>query len=193
MISVELLVDGFSRRDRSGMWSVSSNVTLVQDDGVILLVDLGAPDRQPEIIDALHRRELVPDDIDAVLLTHVHIDHVGSLSLFQHTRIILPEGVLQGSVLRFCNPTTLHPSPHSFILRVPGHTANDIALGVHDEDGRTTVIAGDLFPVSLDPDAPTRAMDRSLLAASRKAVLDIADVIVTGHGPIIPVDRRTRG
>jgi glyoxylase-like metal-dependent hydrolase (beta-lactamase superfamily II) len=189
MTSVELLVEGFARRVKSGVWNASSNVTLVQDDGVILLVDLSTPDRQPEILEALHRHGLAPEDVDAVLLTHLHVDHVGALSLFPHTRIIVPEGVSEGSRLQFCNPTTLYPSPHSFVLHVPGHTANDIALGVHTDDGRTLVVAGDLFPVSLDPDSPTKAQDHSLLAASRKAVLNMADVVVTGHGPIIAVDR----
>ena len=189
MTSVELLVEGFARRVGSGIWSASSNVTLVQDDGVILLVDLGTPDRQPDVLDALRRHGLTPDNVDAVLLTHLHVDHVGALNLFPHTRIIVPEGVSEGSRLQFCNPTTLHPSPHSFVLRVPGHTANDIALGVHGDDGRTVVVAGDLFPVSLDSNSPTKAQDQCLLAASRKAVLEMADVIVTGHGPIIAVDR----
>lgn len=187
--TVELLVEGFARRVGPGIWSASSNVTLVQDDGVILLVDLGTPDRQSDVLKALHHHGLAPDDVYAVLLTHLHVDHVGALSLFPHTRIIVPEGVAEGSRLQFCNPTTLHPSSHSFVLRVPGHTANDIALGVHSDDGRTVVVAGDLFPVSLDLDSPTKAQSQSLLAASRKAVLGMADVIVTGHGPIIVVDR----
>ena len=189
MTSVELLVEGFARRVGPGIWSASSNVTLVRDDGVVLLVDLGTPDRDPDVLAALRRHGLAPDNVDAVLLTHLHVDHVGALHLFPHTRIIVPEGVAQGSRLQFCNPTTLHPSPHSFVLRVPGHTANDIALGVHTGDGRLVVIAGDLFPVSLDPALPTKAQDSSLLAASRKVVLDMADVVVTGHGPIVTVVR----
>ncbi|MHB8071254.1 MAG: MBL fold metallo-hydrolase [Candidatus Cryosericum sp.] len=192
MTSVELLVEGFARRDGSGIWSASSNVTLVRDDGVVLLVDLSTPDRQPEVLDALHRHGLTPENVDMVLLTHLHVDHVGALSLFPHTRIIVPEGMSQGSRLQFCNPTTLHPSRHTFVLRVPGHTANDIALGLHAEDGRTVIIAGDLFPVSLDPGYPTKAMDQSMLAASRKRVLDMADVIVTGHGPIVTVDHTSQ-
>ncbi|MHB8108128.1 MAG: MBL fold metallo-hydrolase [Candidatus Cryosericum sp.] len=192
MTSVELLVEGFARRDGSGIWSASSNVTLVRDDGVVLLVDLSTPDRQPEVLDALHRHGLTPENVDMVLLTHLHVDHVGALSLFPHTHIIVPEGMSQGSRLQFCNPTTLHPSHHTFVLRVPGHTASDIALGLHIEDGRTVIIAGDLFPVNLDLDSPTKAVDQSVLAASRKRVLDIADVIVTGHGPIVTVDHPSR-
>jgi len=142
MTSVELLVEGFARRMGPGLWSASSNVTLVRDDGVVVLVDLGTSDREPELLAALRHHGLAPDAVDAVLLTHLHVDHVGALHLFPHTRIIVPEGVAEGNRLQFCNPTTLHPSPHSFVLRTPGHTANDIALGVRTDGGRLVVIAG---------------------------------------------------
>ena len=187
MTSVEILVDGFSLREGSGVWHISSNVTLVQDEGVLLLVDLGAADRQQALLDALSRHGIEPGDIDFIVLTHLHIDHVGALGLFPGTNIIVPEGTATGSHLKFCNPTTLHPSPHTFVLRVPGHTTNDIALGLHSDDGTTTVVAGDLFPVDLNPDSPITAASLSTLALSRRRVLDIADFIVTGHGPVLPV------
>jgi glyoxylase-like metal-dependent hydrolase (beta-lactamase superfamily II) len=188
MTSVEILVDGFSLREASGVWHISSNVTLVHDDDILLLVDLGAPDRQQVLLDALNCHGIEPGDIDSIVLTHLHIDHVGALGLFPGTHIILPEGTATGSRLRFCNPTALHPSPHTFVLRVPGHTTNDIALGLHSDDGTTTVVAGDLFPVDLNPDSPITAVSLSTLALSRRRVLDIADFIVTGHGPVLPVN-----
>ncbi|MHB8106259.1 MAG: MBL fold metallo-hydrolase [Candidatus Cryosericum sp.] len=188
MTNVEILIQGFASREASGVWRVSSNVTLVQDDGCLILVDLGTPDRQPALSDALSSRGIKPDDIDAIVLTHLHLDHVGALGLFPGTSIIVPEGTAKGSRLRFCNPTTLHPSPHSFILRVAGHTTNDIALGLHGDDGTTTIVAGDLFPLDLDPDSPVTAISSNALTASRKRVLDLADVIVTGHGPMIRVN-----
>ncbi len=187
MISVEILVEGFSLREASGIWHISSNIILVRDEGVLLLVDLGAPDQQQNLLDALHHLGITPGDIDVIVLTHLHIDHVGALGLFPDTNIIVPEGTATGSRLRFCNPTTLRPSPHSFVLRVPGHTANDIALGLHGDDGTTTVVAGDLFPLDLNPDSPVTAASPAALAASRQRVLDMADVIITGHGPILTV------
>lgn len=188
MTSVEILVEGFSLREASGIWHISSNIILVRDDGILLLVDLGAPDQQQALLDALCRRGLTPGNIDVIVLTHLHIDHVGALGLFPGTSIIVPEGIATGSRLRFCNPTTLHPSPHSFVLRVPGHTANDIALGLHGDDGTTTVVAGDLFPLDLNPDSPVTAVSSAALAASRQRVLDMADVIITGHGSILTVN-----
>lgn len=189
MTSVELLVKGCARREGPGVWDASSNVTLVIDGNTVLLVDLGSPDRWRDVREALQQHGLVPEDISTILLTHLHVDHVGALSLFPHTRIIVPEGVAQGSRLQFCNPAAIRPSPDSFVLRVPGHTDSDIALGLRGDDGRITIVAGDLFPTSIDIDAPDTALDRVLLTASRKRVLALADMIVTGHGPILATSR----
>jgi len=96
---------------------------------------------------------------------------------------------MTGSRFQFCHPSTLRLSSHTFLVRVPGHTSGDLALGFHEDDGTTTVVAGDLFPESLAVDAPTIAEDTHALEDSRKRVLAIADRIVTGHGPVLPVKR----
>ena len=189
MNSLELLLQGFSWREASGVWHVSSNVTVIRDEGAVLLVDLGAPDRQQALLEALASHGLVPRDIAAVVLTHMHVDHVGALALFPQTPLVTSRGIMTGSRFQFSHPSTLHLSPHTFLLRVPGHTSGDLALGFHEADGTTTVVAGDLFPESLAVDAPTIAEDAQTLADSRKHVLAMADRIVTGHGPVLPVKR----
>jgi glyoxylase-like metal-dependent hydrolase (beta-lactamase superfamily II) len=85
MNSLEVLVQGFSSREASGVWHVSSNVTLVRDEGAVLLVDLGAADRQQTLLEALASRGLLPRDIHAVVLTHMLVDHVRALALFPQT------------------------------------------------------------------------------------------------------------
>jgi len=100
MTSVDILVEGFAVREASGVWRVSSNVTLVEDEGVLLLVDLGAPDRQQVALEALNHRGIEPADIDSIVLTHLQIDHVGALGLFPGTIIIVPEGRATGSCPR---------------------------------------------------------------------------------------------
>jgi len=189
MNSLEVLVQGFSWREASGVWHVSSNVTLVRDEGTALLVDLGAADCQQALLEALASRGLLPQDIHAVVLTHMHVDHVGALALFPQTPLVTSRGVMTGSRFQFRHPSTLHLSAHTFLLRVPGHTSGDLALGFHEEDGIVTVVAGDLFPESLDANAPTIAEDPQALADSRKRILAMADRVVTGHGPVLPVKR----
>jgi glyoxylase-like metal-dependent hydrolase (beta-lactamase superfamily II) len=100
MTSVEILVEGFALREASGVRRISSNVTLVQDEGVLVLVNLGASDRQQAVLDTLDHRGIEPGDIDSIVLTHLHIDHVGALGLFPGTSIIVPEGTATSSRLK---------------------------------------------------------------------------------------------
>jgi glyoxylase-like metal-dependent hydrolase (beta-lactamase superfamily II) len=59
-------------------------------------VDLGTPDGQQAVLEALNRRGIEPGDIDSIVLTHRYIDHVGALGLFPGTSIIVPEGTGYG-------------------------------------------------------------------------------------------------
>jgi glyoxylase-like metal-dependent hydrolase (beta-lactamase superfamily II) len=72
----------------------------VQDESVLLLVDLGTPDRQQAVLEALNHRGIEPGDIDSIVLTHLHIDHVGTLGLFPGTSIIVPEGTPRAAAPR---------------------------------------------------------------------------------------------
>lgn len=82
------------------------SVTLVQaDDGTNILVDTGVNTDNPvkkELWDglitcchgthwALEQVGLEPDDIDIVLLTHAHLDHIGGVDLFPNARIYIQQ------------------------------------------------------------------------------------------------------
>ncbi|MCC8193514.1 MAG: MBL fold metallo-hydrolase [Deltaproteobacteria bacterium] len=60
-----------------------TTVFLIQDGGKNILVDtgfgLGRPERESALPDLLQELGLEPDAIDAVLLTHMHGDHIGGL------------------------------------------------------------------------------------------------------------------
>ncbi len=81
------------------------SVTLIQGDGHNILVDTGINMSDPakaalwsQLIPvckgvewALAQVGLTPDDIDTVLLTHAHIDHVGGVELFKNARIYIQQ------------------------------------------------------------------------------------------------------
>ncbi|MCX6084440.1 MAG: MBL fold metallo-hydrolase [Caldiserica bacterium] len=100
MTSVEILVKGFPLREASWVWRISSSVTLVQEEDILLLMDLGARDRHQAVLEALNYRGIEPCDIDSIVLTHPHIHHVRALGLFPGTSIIAPEGTAKSSCLR---------------------------------------------------------------------------------------------
>ena len=52
-----------------------------------VVVDTGMPHEAPQLVAALEERQLRPADIDSVINTHFHIDHVLNNSLFSHSTI----------------------------------------------------------------------------------------------------------
>jgi glyoxylase-like metal-dependent hydrolase (beta-lactamase superfamily II) len=61
------------------------NWTLVTDDAGVLLIDAGFPGSRAEVLSSLARLGYGPQDVRAVLLTHAHIDHLGSAIWFAKT------------------------------------------------------------------------------------------------------------
>lgn len=81
------------------------SVTLLQGDGMNILVDTGV-DTEDEVkkelwsgliteckgvIWALEQVGLKPEDIDVVILTHAHIDHIGGVERFKNARIYIQQ------------------------------------------------------------------------------------------------------
>lgn len=67
------------------------NTYLIKEDNVLTLVDVGANTEEAEttLKLALKQLNLSIEDIDQVVLTHHHPDHVGGLAYFQHdTKVI---------------------------------------------------------------------------------------------------------
>jgi glyoxylase-like metal-dependent hydrolase (beta-lactamase superfamily II) len=54
-----------------------TNWYLIEDDGRLTIVDTGVPTSWHSFLDAVKRLGCKPDDVEAVVLTHGHFDHVG--------------------------------------------------------------------------------------------------------------------
>lgn len=82
-----------------------------------ILIDTSSKDNQEELIDNLKELNLTPEDINIILITHAHYDHIGNLNLFNNARIYDSNNIDQ-------LPKELNLQVH----KVPGHTKDSLAF-----------------------------------------------------------------
>ncbi len=61
------------------------NWTLVTGDSGVLLIDAGFPGQRDDVLWSLRELGFGPDDLTAILLTHAHVDHLGTAIWFAKT------------------------------------------------------------------------------------------------------------
>ncbi|HEX7171582.1 MAG TPA: MBL fold metallo-hydrolase [Candidatus Limnocylindria bacterium] len=168
----------------------SSTCSLVRDDEVRIVIDPGLAPSQAAILDPLRALGVSADAVTDVVLSHHHPDHALNTALFPAARVHDHWAIYdfagrwddvdaEGRVL----------APSVALLRTPGHSAEDISTAVGTADG--IVVFTHLWWHANGPAEDPYAPDVAVLHASRARVLDLADVIVPGHGPPFRPDAST--
>lgn len=101
--SVSVLKVGYCLPQTDGTFRADGTITLITGPRTIL-VDTGGPWDRDFLLLSLKERGLGPGDIHAVVGTHGHSDHVGNLSLFPRSTIIVGYDISEGDTYR---PNTL--------------------------------------------------------------------------------------
>jgi glyoxylase-like metal-dependent hydrolase (beta-lactamase superfamily II) len=167
----------------------SSTVTLIVADEQNIVVDTGLPGEGGEIVKGLERFELKPNDIDLVINTHLHGDHIGNNALFLKAKFIAHEKELPA---RLKNVNVIsgeyQVSENIRTIETPGHTHGSISLVVSDpDDKKVYVVAGDALPIKdnfLHWVPPGINFNPKIALASMKKIVDIADFVIPGHDDI---------
>lgn len=180
---VEVLCPGMIRREGAFILEALSSATLVSRNGRRMLVDTSGPQNRRALLDALRARGVAPQDVEAVVLTHLHGDHDGNVGLF-------PEAVRYAHPLERPGPSFTPVDEGSEIwegvrvLHTPGHTRGSVSVLVQAEV--TYALVGDAIPsednvrkwvppgIHYDPEVALQSMSR---------LIELAEVIVPGHGP----------
>jgi glyoxylase-like metal-dependent hydrolase (beta-lactamase superfamily II) len=188
----------------TAQWWVPVQVVLIRSPDAIILVDAGlgpaprafVPDAEAHLLD-----ELAPDEVDVVVHTHLHVDHVGWDGAFPRARYI----VHGDDLAFFLTPESLEDRPHLRekvlplrerglidaadgevdvaegvrVVPTPGHTPGHVCVHVESR-GERAVVLGDVVVHELqvaDPDVVYVSDHDAVLAAeTRRRVLgELAD------------------
>ena len=192
MNSVKVLIEGYAKEIDNG-WLASSTVTLVESNGKKIIVDPGC--NREKLLEELKKFNLNPADIDFVLTTHNHTDHILLVGIFENAKVLNDSEIYDGD--KQIEHKNIIPGTDLKIIQTPGHDQFHCALVVPTDKGNY-VVAGDVFwwmdkekqktdKESLLNHKDPYVKDLAVLTASRKKILSLAGWIIPGHGKIFKV------
>jgi glyoxylase-like metal-dependent hydrolase (beta-lactamase superfamily II) len=190
-------------------------IYLIDFEGEPVLIDSGAGRSFSQIVRNIEMLGLNPADVHHLILTHNHIDHIGSAPFFKKqysTKILIHEldaGAVESGDSRKTAAswygTTFPPTPvdrklkgeHETLkfggeelhcLLTPGHTPGSIALYL-DRAGKRVLFGQDIHgPFHKDFDSDIKAWRKSM-----QALLALnADILCEGHFGIFQPKERVR-
>lgn len=190
--SVSVLKEGYCTAEDDGAFRADGTITLITGPNTIL-VDTGGPWDRDFLVAKLKEKGLTPDSVDIVVGTHGHSDHVGNLGLFPEAKIIVGCDI---SVRDKYQPNQLaEGQPYTIddfvsIIFTPGHMGRDVSVLVKGTSEGSVLVAGDLFERCHDEDSWKELSENpQIQEANRQMALQMADVIIPGHGPLFRVQR----
>lgn len=165
---------------------VGSTVSLVVDGETRIVVDPGMVADRNQILGPLQEQGVGADEVTHVFLTHHHPDHTVNTALFPNADVVDFWAVYRGTEW-IDHPGEGHRlSPHATMILTPGHTAEDATLLAETDEG-VVAFTHLWWREDRTPEVDPTADDQAALEASRERVLDLADVVVPGHGPAFRV------
>ncbi|CAK9295321.1 unnamed protein product [Gordionus sp. m RMFG-2023] len=180
------ICDGYQKADCS--------ITIIRGTSIII-VDVGNPWDKEYIISKMKEFDILTNEINLVVCTHCHSDHVGNLNLFLNADkhivghdISCVDMFFEGPFIKNDN---FKINETINIFSTPGHTDADISVTIKTIDKGNIIISGDIFEKLEDLNDPIlwqrNSFDIDLQTLSRNKILKLADHIIPGHGPMFMV------
>jgi glyoxylase-like metal-dependent hydrolase (beta-lactamase superfamily II) len=185
MATVHLLHPGYIREEGT---RVGSSITLVRDGDSLIVADPGFVRSRSLIFDPLAALGVDPGAVTHVFFSHHHPDHTVNAALFPNAEIVDFWARYKDDLWLDNGGDGWNMTPHAQLWLTPGHTEEDASLVVDAEDGTYALThlwwRTDRTPV-VDPYAP----DQAELERQRARILEVADIVIPGHGEPFRVER----
>ena len=199
MPSVDLIVPGFTIRSDQTRLGLST-VSLVRGERTTV-VDAGHFGRRTWIEEHLRGLGVTPEQVDGLVLTHLHWDHMQNFDLFPNATIYVHPAELeyvQGrsdwATMRYVRAALaerrvaaveegFEVEPGARILATPGHTGGSMSLVVDTPEG-TVGIVGDALPnarTALRRKPYLIFFDERAAEASAERIVDQCQILYCGH------------
>jgi len=148
----------------------------------VIVIDPGLAASQDSITGPLREHGRPPTDVTDVVISHHHPDHTINVGLFPQARLHDHWAIydFRGRWDSIdCEGRQV--SPNVRLIQTPGHSAEDLSTVVQTADG-VYVVTHEWWTSDSPVDDPY-SPDLQALRASRARILELADLIVPGHGP----------
>ncbi len=215
-VTVETVLQGYMLETDTGTIGFCSVMLVTAPDelGVMrrMIVDTGHSGRRPALEGELARRGLSCSDIDLVVCTHAHWDHVESLHIFPRARIVLHKNERRYIKRPHRNDSACPPwidsiferlgdkiweveegvriLPGVEIVDAPGHSAGTMAIAAKTAQG-LAVMAGDAIQSSAVARERRNSLvfwNDALATQTIEKLVTIADIIYPGHDQAFRID-----
>ena len=185
MIQLDILCVGDLSRDEEGnVLEAHSTSILIRAAGHNIVVDPSDKYMDAAVHTSFKQIGILPEEVDMVVLTHTHSDHIENLGMYKKARVYVHAGskvqipgtiVIDASEYKLCEGVRL--------VHTPGHCNEEMSVFVNAD--RKYVCAGDAIPLEdnfVKNVPPAINVDARLALESIKKIRDYADVVIPGHG-----------
>jgi glyoxylase-like metal-dependent hydrolase (beta-lactamase superfamily II) len=173
MATLDVLFSGYAH-DR-----VAGTVSCLRDADVVAIVDPGMVPSRGAILDPLAGLGVSAEQVTDVILSHHHPDHTINIGMFENARVHDFWAIYQNDIWIDRDAEGAHLTDDIWFMTTPGHTAQDMTTLIRTDNG---IAALTHLWWNTDVEGDPLAQDESALLANRGRVLEVADVIVPGHG-----------
>jgi len=172
---VMVLCEGMIRRSGKSILEAHGSSTIVICEGHKIVVDTSSAEYRDRVLAGLAKANVKPEDVDMIVRTHEHVDHISNDDLFVNAHVVSLAAGQKEKVL--CSGVRL--------VATPGHTPSSVSVFVQGK--QHIAVVGDAIPTKSNYDKwlpPSISFDENVALQSMKLIAEFADVIFPGHeGP----------